>query len=92
MCYLFAGIEEQFSSLIESTVAKFRDPHVSYLVEGPITSSESHRSIILRGDDLSFDSHPHGNSGTNNCTTSIVSCSEFFTEKRYNLSLAREVS
>lgn len=85
-----SGIEERVSSVIESTVAKLRDPHVSYLVEGPITSSESHRSIILRGDDLSFDSHTHGNSRTNNCTTNIVSCSEFFTEKRYNLSLTRE--
>ncbi|XP_066354129.1 probable Ufm1-specific protease isoform X2 [Miscanthus floridulus] len=85
-----SGIEERFSSLLESTVAKLRDPHVSYLVEGPITSSESHLSIILRGDDLSFDSHTHGNSRTNNCTTSIVSCSEFFTEKRHNLSLTRE--
>jgi len=85
-----SGIEERFSSLIESTIAKLRDPHVSYLVEGPITSSESHHSIILRGDDLSFDSHTHGNSRKNNCTTSIVSCSEFFTEKRYNFSLTRE--
>lgn len=87
-----SGIEGQFSSLIESTVAKLRDPHVYYLVEGPITSSQSHRSIILRGDDLSFDSHTHGNSRTDSCTTSIVTCSEFFTEKRYDLSLTRETA
>ncbi|ONM32469.1 putative Ufm1-specific protease [Zea mays] len=87
-----ARIEGQFSSLIESTVAKLRDPHVYYLVEGPITSSQSHRSIILRGDDLSFDSHTHGNSRTDSCTTSIVTCSEFFTEKRYDLSLTRETA
>ncbi|CAN6342622.1 unnamed protein product, partial [Urochloa humidicola] len=83
-----SGIEERFSSLIESTVAKLRDPHVSYLVEGPITPNESHHSIILHGDDLGSDSR--GSSRTKECTTSIVSCSEFFPEKMYNLSLTRE--
>ena len=92
MCYFFAGIEERFSSLLESTVAKLSDPHVLYLVEGPIASNESRHSIILYGDDFSFDSHIHGNSRTKECTTSSVSCSEFFPEKRYNLSLTREVS
>ncbi|OEL15557.1 putative Ufm1-specific protease [Dichanthelium oligosanthes] len=59
-----SGIEERFSSLIESTAAKLRDPHVSYLVEGPITSNESHHSILLHGDDLSSDLHLPGNSRT----------------------------
>ncbi|RLN28043.1 putative Ufm1-specific protease [Panicum miliaceum] len=85
-----SGIEERFSSLLESTVAKLRDPHVSYLVEGPVASNESRHSIILHGDDLSFDSHLPGNSRTKECTTGSVSCSEFFPEKRYNLSLTRE--
>ncbi|TKW28366.1 hypothetical protein SEVIR_3G313800v4 [Setaria viridis] len=85
-----SGIEERFSSLIESTTAELRDPHVSFLVEGPITSNESHHSIILHGDALSSDSHVPGNSRTKECMTSIVSCSEFFPEKRYNLSLTKE--
>ncbi|KAG2628779.1 hypothetical protein PVAP13_3KG412900 [Panicum virgatum] len=88
--YEISGIEERFSALLESTVAKLRDPHVSYLVEGPIASNESRHSIILYGDDFSFDSHIPGNSRTKECTTSSVSCSEFFPEKRYNLSLTRE--
>ncbi|CAL5093952.1 unnamed protein product [Urochloa decumbens] len=83
-----SGIEERFSSLIESTAAKLRDPHVSYLVEGPIPPNESHSSIILHGDDLCSDSR--GSSRTKECTKSIVSCSEFFPEKMYNLSLTRE--
>ncbi|CAL4907116.1 unnamed protein product [Urochloa decumbens] len=83
-----SGIEERFSSLIEATAAKLRDPHVLYLVEGPITPNESHRSIILHGDDLCSDSR--GGSRTKECTASIVWCSEFFPEKMYNLSLTRE--
>jgi len=86
-----SGIEERFSSLLESTVAKLSDPHVLYLVEGPIASNESRHSIILHGNDLSFDSHLPGNSKTKECTTSSVSCSEFFPEKRYSLSLTREM-
>ncbi|KAJ1270678.1 hypothetical protein BS78_06G070200 [Paspalum vaginatum] len=83
-------IKERFSSLLESTIFKLRHPHVSYLVEGTITSNEARRSIILHGDDLCFDSHLHGNSRTKECTTRIVSCSEFFPGKRYTLSLTKE--
>lgn len=86
-----SGIEERFSSLIDLTTAKLRDPHVSFLVEGPITSNESHHSVILHGDALSSDSHLPGNSRPKE-NTSIVSCSEFFPQKMYNFSLAKEVS
>ncbi|TVU51662.1 hypothetical protein EJB05_03102 [Eragrostis curvula] len=86
-----SGIEERFSSLIESTVAKLREPHVSYLVEGPITSpEESPRSIILHGDNLSSVSHLPHNESTKRCSPNVVSCSEFFSAKRCNLSLTRE--
>ncbi|XP_062202449.1 probable Ufm1-specific protease [Phragmites australis] len=86
-----SGIEERFSSLIETTAAKFRDPHVSYLVEGPATSpNESHCSIILYGDNLSSVSHLPHDTSTKECSANSVSCSEFFSAKRYNLSLTRE--
>ncbi|KAL6623082.1 hypothetical protein ACP70R_032961 [Stipagrostis hirtigluma subsp. patula] len=88
-----SGIEERFSSLIESTAAKLRDPHVCFLLEGPTASpNESRRSIILHGDDLSSVSHLHHNASTKECSANIVSCSELFSAKRYNLSLTRENS
>lgn len=85
-----SGIEDRFSSLLESTAAKLRHPHVSYLVEGIITSNESRRSVIIHGDDLCSDSHLRGNSRIKECTTSIVSCSEFFPERSYTIPLTIE--
>nr|CAB3465716.1 unnamed protein product [Digitaria exilis] len=82
-----SGIEERFSSLVESTAAKLRNPIVSFLVEGPVTSDESRHSIILHGSDLCSDSHIPGKSRTKECT---ASCSEFFREKRHNLLLTGE--
>jgi Ufm1-specific protease 2 len=91
--YTFAGIEERFSSLIASTAAKLRERYVSYLVEGPaISPDESDRSIVLHCDDMSSVLHlPHTGS-TKRCTPNVVPCSDFFSAKRCNLSLTREVS
>ncbi|KAL6854361.1 hypothetical protein ACP4OV_019264 [Aristida adscensionis] len=86
-----AGIEKRFSSLIESTTAKLRDPHVCYLVEGPTTSpNELHHSIILRADALGSISHPPRDTSAKECSANIISCSEFFSAKRDLLSLTRE--
>nr|CAB3461927.1 unnamed protein product [Digitaria exilis] len=82
-----SGIEERFSSLVESTAAKLRNPIVSFLVEGLVTSDESRHSIILHGSNLCSDSHIPGKSRTKECT---ASCSEFFPEKRHNLLLTGE--
>lgn len=89
---LFAGIEARFYSLIESTASKLRDPHLSYLIEGPRTTpGESHYSIILHGNDLNSVPHLSRNGSTEEYDANIVSCSKFFPAKR-SLSLTREVS
>ena len=88
----FVGIEARFSSLIESTAANLRGPHVSYLVEGPTaTFDESHHSVILHGNNLNSVSQLPINTNTNKCSAKIVSCSEFLPTKRHDLSSIREV-
>ncbi|EEC69104.1 hypothetical protein OsI_38012 [Oryza sativa Indica Group] len=85
-----SGIEARFYSLIESTASKLRDPHVSYLIEGPRTTpGESHYSIILHGNDLNSVPHLSRNGSTEEYDANIVSCSKFFPAKR-SLSLTRE--
>uniref|UniRef100_A0A0E0MLF0 Probable Ufm1-specific protease n=1 Tax=Oryza punctata TaxID=4537 RepID=A0A0E0MLF0_ORYPU len=85
-----SGIEARFYSLIESTTSKLRDPHVSYLIEGPRTTpDESHCSIILHGNDLNSVPHLSRNGSTEEYDANIVSCSKFFPAKR-SLSLSRE--
>ena len=82
ICYLFAGTEARFSSLIEFTAANLRGPHASYLVEGPTeTSAESHHSVILQDNDLNDVSCLLVNPNTNEQYTKIVYCSEFFSAK-----------
>ncbi|EMS58087.1 hypothetical protein TRIUR3_11266 [Triticum urartu] len=82
-----SGIEARFSSLIESTAANLRSPHVSYLVEGPTaTFDESHHSVILHGNNLNSVSQLPINTNTNKCSAKIVSCSEFLPTKRHDLS------
>ncbi|VAI77008.1 unnamed protein product [Triticum turgidum subsp. durum] len=86
-----SGIEARFSSLIESTAANLRSPHVSYLVEGPTaTFDESHHSVILHGNNLNSVSQLPINTNTNKCSAKIVSCSEFLPTKRHDLSSIRE--
>ncbi|CAM0874778.1 unnamed protein product [Alopecurus aequalis] len=86
-----SGTEARFSSLIELTAANLRGPHTSYLVEGPTaTSEESHHSVILHDNDLNRVSCLPINPNTNEHSTKIVYCSEFFSTKRYDLSLMRE--
>jgi hypothetical protein len=93
MFYLFAGTEARFSSLIEFTAANLRGPHASYLVEGPTaTSEELHHSLILHDNDLNYLSCLPINQNTNEHNKKIVYCSEFFSTKRHDLSLMREVS
>ncbi|XP_040385270.1 probable Ufm1-specific protease [Oryza brachyantha] len=86
-----SGIEARFFSLIESTVSKLRDPHVSYLIEGPLaTRDESHYSVILHGNDLDSVSNLTHNESAEVYSANIVSCSKFFPAKRFNLSLTGE--
>ncbi|GJM87613.1 hypothetical protein PR202_ga03585 [Eleusine coracana subsp. coracana] len=87
----FSGIEERLSLVIESTSTKLREHHVSYLVEGPATSpEESHRPIILHSDDVSSFKHLPHTEGRKQCNLNVLSCSEFFSAKRCNLSLTRK--
>uniref|UniRef100_A0A0D9XYI6 Probable Ufm1-specific protease n=1 Tax=Leersia perrieri TaxID=77586 RepID=A0A0D9XYI6_9ORYZ len=81
-----SGIEARFFSLIESTASKLRDPHVSYLIEGPLRTDETNYSIILHGNDLSSVSR---NASTEEYIANVVYCSKFFPAKS-NLSLTRE--
>ncbi|XP_073013802.1 probable Ufm1-specific protease isoform X1 [Typha latifolia] len=87
--------EANFSSLLDTTVARLRDPSVAYLVEGPLNSEEEPHSIVLHGRELDFSlqtsSHTPLRTNEKESSKNTIACSHFCSKKRSNFSsTARE--
>ncbi|KAK1295125.1 putative Ufm1-specific protease [Acorus calamus] len=80
--------EKKISSVIDSAAAKFRDKQVAYIVEGEDSPSVAPQPIVLRGEELDFESNISDKHWKN---TSSPLCSYFHSENKHvTLSSMRE--
>ncbi|KAK1319459.1 putative Ufm1-specific protease [Acorus calamus] len=72
--------EKKISSVIDSAAAKFRDKQVAYIVEGEDSPSVAPQPIVLRGEELDFESNISDKHWKN---TSSPLCSYFCSENKH---------